>query len=496
MTESDLQAQQLVELLQVMSSYTDESAATRAAVDQAVRVLDAEVAAVLRNGRVVRSVGFAAGREPYDELARVASGELRTIRVPGAGDCDAITVTLDGAGNLVLARGDAFSAAERNLLRGMGRILDLTMKMIRTVDSLRQGQQLMEQLYGIQRAISRRTPLLDVLHMIVEAAGQLLGDEIVGLWRLDSTDPHSTLLVASLGLGQEQSKRLWRMPLAEGGAVGRAVLTDDVASAVGYADGGEVLRELTACALRRSMAIPVHENGKIAGALLVASCRSDLAYGQTDRGTMLAFAEHVSLALTDAKTLDEMQQAYHDSLTGLASRPLFLDRLQEALGVSRRDEALALLFVDLDKFKVVNDTLGHAAGDLLLIEVAERLRANLRVTDVAARFGGDEFAVMLQGVTAPGQATEIAGRIIHAMSEPFEIAGRQVFIGASVGISMSPGGRPPADLVREADLAMYQAKRLGRGRFEVFDPVMEDEFSNRAVGGDLWRALDQLVDSP
>jgi GGDEF domain-containing protein len=103
---------------------------------------------------------------------------------------------------------------------------------------------------------------------------------------------------------------------------------------------------------------------------------------------------------------------------------------------------------------------------------------------------------MLQGVTAPGQATEIAGRIIHAMSEPFDLAGRQVFIGASVGISLSPGGRLPAELVREADLAMYQAKRLGRGRFEIFDPVMEEEFSNRAVGGDLWRALDQLVDSP
>ena len=493
--QTDFQAQQLVELLQVMSSYSDESSATRAAVDQAVRVLDAEVAALLVGDRVVRSVGFAVGRVPFDELGQVARGERRTIDVPGAGECHATAVALDGDGHLVLARCDGFSVEELNLLRGMGRILDLTMKMIRTLDSLRQGQQIMEQLYGIQRAISRRVPLPEVLQMIVSAAGQLLGDEIVGLWRLDSADPNSTVLVASLGLGQEQGQRLWRMPLAEGGAVGDAVLTDDVSMRFGYADGGEVLRDLTACALRRSMATPVHENGKIAGALLVASCRTQVAYSQVDRDTLLAFAEHVSLALTDAKTLDDMQQAFHDSLTGLASRALFLDRLQDALGASQREDALALLFVDLDRFKAVNDTLGHAAGDVLLMEVAERLRANLRATDVAARFGGDEFAVMLPGVTSVDQAAEVAGRIITALTEPFEIVGRDVFIGASIGISMSSGNRPPSDLMREADLAMYRAKRAGRGRYELFEPSMEAEFGNRAVGGDLWRALDQLVDT-
>ncbi len=492
---ADLTAQQLVELLQVMSSYADEPSATRAAVDQAVTVLEAEVAALVVDGQVERSVGFPAGRAPVADLNRIAAGELVVIEVPGVGECHATAVPLDEHGHLVLARCEAFTVEERNLLLGMGRILDLTLKMIRTLDSLRQGQVLMEQLYGIQRAISRRVPLPEVLQMIVSAAGQLLGDEIVGLWRLDSTDPHSVLLVASLGLGAEQTRRLWRMPLADGGAVGEAVLTDDVAVTIGYANAGAALRDLTGGGLRRSMATPVHENGKIAGALLLASCRTDRPYRQEDRDTLLAFAEHVSLALTDAKTLDDMQQAFHDSLTGLASRALFLDRLGDALVSRPRGEhTLALLFVDLDKFKAVNDTLGHAAGDLLLIGVAERLRANLRASDMAARFGGDEFAVMLQGVMSPEQATEVAERIIAALSEPFELAGREVYVGASAGVSLSSrDGQLPADLIREADLAMYQAKRNGRGRYEVFVPAMEDEFGNRAVGGDLWRALDQLT---
>jgi diguanylate cyclase (GGDEF)-like protein len=100
---------------------------------------------------------------------------------------------------------------------------------------------------------------------------------------------------------------------------------------------------------------------------------------------------------------------------------------------------------------------------------------------------------MLQGVVSVEQATEIAARIIAALSEPFAIAGHEVYVGASIGISMSPGGRRCEELMREADLAIYRAKRAGRGRYEVFDPGMEAEFGNRAVGGDLWRALEHLT---
>src|SRR5690348_17046231 len=141
---SALVAQQLVELLQVMSSYADEAAATRAAVDQAVMVLEAEVAALLVDGQVVRSVGFPARRVPVDDLIRVTAGTQEELDVPGAGRCRAIAVPVDGHGYLVLARCDDFTVEEHSLLRGMGRILDLTLRMIRTADSLRRGQRQME----------------------------------------------------------------------------------------------------------------------------------------------------------------------------------------------------------------------------------------------------------------------------------------------------------------------------------------------------------------
>ncbi len=164
------------------------------------------------------------------------------------------------------------------------------------------------------------------------------------------------------------------------------------------------------------------------------------------------------------------RQAFYDSLTGLANRALFRDRLNQALTRSERsNEPLAVLIVDLDGFKQVNDTLGHDAGDGFLQEVATRFASTTRASDTLARLGGDEFGVLLEGGAHP-RAAPFAKRLLERLAEPVSLLGRDFTIGASIGIVLHPGGAgKSADLLRHADLAMYEAKEAGRSRYEVFN---------------------------
>jgi diguanylate cyclase (GGDEF)-like protein/PAS domain S-box-containing protein len=164
--------------------------------------------------------------------------------------------------------------------------------------------------------------------------------------------------------------------------------------------------------------------------------------------------------------------AHHDALTGLPNRVLFHDHLEHALqGVRRYNDTLAVLYLDLDQFKNVNDTLGHPAGDKLLVAVAERLRACLRISDMVARFGGDEFAVLQLGLAGPHEAGALADRIVTLLSEPYDIDGQLVEIGASVGIALAPIDGETADqLLTNADIALYQAKEDGRRTYCFFQP--------------------------
>jgi diguanylate cyclase (GGDEF)-like protein len=496
-TPFDLAAQQLVELLELVSSFSDEDSAAQSAVERAAAVLEAEVAAVVLDGHVVRSVGFPAGSIPTADLVEIALGRRDSLDLPRLGKCWAIAAELAGQehSHLVLARSgdEGFSPAEWNLLRGMARILDLSLQMLRTMDSLRQRQRLMEHLYDIQRSISRRMPLQEVLETVVRCVKELLGDNIVGLWLPDPGDFERLLLVANAGLETAAAGRLWRIPLAEAGAAGQAVLYDDLVMLTGYAAAGPALRSLTDDRLAKAMAAPVRENSKVTGSLFTASSVTGRMYTEIDQEILLAFAENVSLALTDAKTLSDMNEAFHDSLTGLASRRLFLDQLRANLTNLDTETRLALLFVDLDGFKQVNDTFGHAVGDVLLVGVAERIQAGLRAGDVAARFGGDEFAVMLRGVS-DGQAVAVAERIIQAVALPHVIAGNDISVGASIGISLcAPRMLDAEELIRRADAAMYAAKRNGRGRCEMYASGMELAPAVHAVNDDLRQAIDELV---
>src|SRR5215203_3157591 len=178
--------------------------------------------------------------------------------------------------------------------------------------------------------------------------------------------------------------------------------------------------------------------------------------------------------ITKRKALEnELEhRAFHDPLTGLPNRALFLERLELALARTRQcDDVVAVLFLDLDNFKVVNDSLGHEVGDQLLFAVSQRLKGCLSSTDIVARMGGDEFTVLLEGVSGAGSAEETAERIISKLWAPFNIGGRHIFVTASIGIVLSDavGGGSGGDLLRAADVALYRAKGEAKARYEVFD---------------------------
>ena len=186
-------------------------------------------------------------------------------------------------------------------------------------------------------------------------------------------------------------------------------------------------------------------------------------------------------------------QAYHDALTRLPNRWQFLERLEQALfDAATNHRQVAVLFLDVDRFKLVNDTLGHDVGDRLLVTVAERLQSCMRPTDVVARFGGDEFSLLLRNLRDPDVAIRVAERVIEVMRDPIRVGDHELFVSVSIGIAISVGGEERAsDLLRQSDHAMYVAKDEGRARFELFDPQSAPHMMERLeLEGDLWRAID------
>jgi diguanylate cyclase (GGDEF)-like protein/PAS domain S-box-containing protein len=197
--------------------------------------------------------------------------------------------------------------------------------------------------------------------------------------------------------------------------------------------------------------------------------------------------------VTERRALENelAHQAFHDSLTGLPNRALFADRVTHALErVSRGNRCVAVLFVDVDDFKTVNDSLGHATGDELLVAVAGRLRGCMRAADTAARLGGDEFGLLLEDVPGVDKAVELAERVLEALSRPLVLGRTEILVRASIGIVIGRAGQTGGELLRNADVAMYKGKRQGGNRYEVFEPAMHAAALARLeLKADVERAL-------
>ncbi len=250
-------------------------------------------------------------------------------------------------------------------------------------------------------------------------------------------------------------------------------LLDHHAAEIDHPDDAELTRRFFADLARRPGAIDRfevrvrHKDGSTRWLEVVAVNRLD----DPAVGGIVATSRDV----TERKQVEARleHQASHDSLTGLPNRAMLLDRLAGALASRQRTTAVAVLLLDLDGFKLVNDSRGHAAGDELLVAVGRRLRAHLPPGALLARLGGDEFAVLLERVADPAESARLAEHLIEALRHPLDIDGREVFVSASVGVvKHRPGWAKPGDLLRDADTALYQAKTRGPGSWAVFEPGM------------------------
>jgi len=505
--------EQLTAFLGAVSAPSGEREAIRAGIERIAETFEAEIAAISSDSGIEASCGFPQGRTPTDALLDVVTGERKEVAVDGIGSCGTVAVPIedDRLRSLLVGRSwpPRFDTEELGLLRAMARVLTMSLRTTRALEAerelrerserqaaenahlltvLREREELLARLSRIQKSIVRRTALEDVLETIVGGATELLQDEVVCLRLLKADDPGRWEMVASRGVPADLLEDTREGEVGEG-CGGRAIAEGKLIVIEDYEHEGGMLSQFVDDGVRSAMAAPVRERGEVVGSLVVATHAAGRRYSQPEREILLAFAEHASLALNDARSVsDAIHQAFHDSLTGLPNRSLLLDRLQQALARSQRSGAkVGLMFCDLDDFKTINDSLGHAAGDDLLIAVAKRLAGCVRPGDTAARFGGDEFVLLFEELQR-AEVTEPARRIINAMRQPFKVRGRDVVIGVSIGIAA--GVDNAEDMLRNADLALYRAKGAGKARFEVFEPRMHTAMVERLeLEGDLRLAL-------
>ncbi len=332
----------------------------------------------------------------------------------------------------------------------------------------------------------------ELMQEVVSCAASILDVEVAGVLELLREE---NCFVLRTGIGfPEAAPGSLRAPIGEYSMPGYTILSR---APVVVPDWSTETR-LTQSALMRPMelrsgaSVAIEGRGGPFGVLGVQS--TDL---RDFSGADIDFLQAIANVLADAIERQAMEdrirhRSLHDPLTGLPNRVLFHDRLEHALSrLHRTSNHVAILFLDLDRFKQVNDTLGHQAGDELLAAIAPRLKQAVRASDTVARFGGDEFGILLEDVSDERRPVEMAERIASLFTKPFVVAGSEQFITTSIGIAIARGGEQAEDLLRNADAAMYRAKERGSARYELFDEAMRDRAIVRLrIENDLRRAID------
>ncbi len=405
---ADWSTHQLAEFLAAVTSYRDEPSAVRGAVERAAEAFEAEVGAIVARGVVEASVGFGVQERPDGVLLSMEAGEHRDLTVTGIGVCQAVAVPIeddDHPALFVLGRSgdDPFSRDEEALLRAMGRALTMARKMLRMLDvertlrerseqqtaensalltSLMERQQLLERLSRIQASISHRKPLQEVLDAITQGAVDLLGSEVVGLRLIDPDDPAYMITLSSAGVSPEELNAIHRIGVGEG-AGGRAVSEDSLIVIEHYDDDPNGLSVFREAQLQTAMAAPVHENGEPIGSLVVASYKQGRRYSEEEKAALISFAEHCSIALTDAKTVEAMREAERakDLFLAMVSHELKTPltvimgtlRTMERFGESlERDERMAMLSAAYERGRdlqrLIDRLLQGASAELAEVE--------------------------------------------------------------------------------------------------------------------------------
>ena len=349
--------------------------------------------------------------------------------------------------------------------------------------ALRLGQQIgaLRALSEIDQEILSHLDIEQIIVLVQARLLALLPRALIGVVLVDDRSPD----LGTAYLRQATDAQPTKVPLQ--------LETQNLAGCVRYRDGvwlavdgpdvPRFVAILAGLGAAHCFVIPIFWRNEVCGALSIGvadpqEVNNELIEQARDLGKRVGVA---FAAL--AREAELILRAHYDDLTGLPNRALLSERLQQELARARRiGKPLALLFLDLDRFKSVNDTLGHDGGDQLLRVAASRLSACVRECDTVARLGGDEFVVLLTGLDNPQQAAKLAEQLLALLSEPFEIAGSNCFIGASIGVSVFPAdGSTAKELLKKADIAMYRAKAAGRGRFVFFEESMNVEQRERAA---------------
>jgi diguanylate cyclase (GGDEF)-like protein/PAS domain S-box-containing protein len=437
---------------------------------------------------------FATGGSLRNTLVRLRAAE------PGAS-----SARLQREGNALFAVGKRAFLAFNNGAMEIALQLDSTRLRPQLAAFDAYAQQAAAHQEAVANAVSKRAAVLYVGSLVVGLALLLL----LG-WRLHRQRRHASLSEARLALERHSEQRLRALVEHSSDAI---MVVDpnltvtwqspSVAQLLGHDPERLLGARITDLVHPEDVADLEHVLAHTKGTITLGA-RFQHANGEwrhleaiADNRLADAAVEGIVLSMRDVtarKALeDELRhQAFHDSLTGLANRALFEDRLVHALARARRNhEPVAVLFLDLDDFKTINDSLGHEAGDELLRAVAIRIAGVVRVADTAARLGGDEFAVLAETLEDEHEARAMAARLLEAMALPFEVAGRELRVSASIGMASSDGSVGVKELMRDADTAMYAAKDSGKNTAHVFETGMHRRVLDRLeLRGELQQALD------
>ena len=396
-------------------------------------------------------------------------------------------------GRTVWIRDDAVLAhGEDGKIRWHGMLLDVTERKAVEVElERRAAQQAAVALLGEHALEGSST--VDLMHEAVAGAARMLGAEIAAVWQY-LPDEDSLLLRSGIGWPDSEFGKL-RYPAGEGSQAGYTLLSGAPVVVEDW-DAERRFDQPSFRGRRTGSGLSVKIEGGSRGpfGVLVVQSMRPQGFAPRDVDFLQSLANVLADALERQAVEDAIRErAVHDPLTGLPNRVLFVDRLEHALArLGRQDSLAAILFLDLDHFKLVNDSLGHHVGDELLAAAAPRLKHALRGSDTVARFGGDEFGILLEDIASERDAIDTAERIAATFARPFVLSGSEHFVTTSIGIALATGGERADELIRDADAAMYRAKDRGRARYEVFDEGMRGRAIERLrMENDLRRALER-----